>query len=350
MNRHLIAHSLTAFRILSAFFALSVSVTLFASDSWSASCSYTNFQIGSEFVAKAGPVSGQYQYSLMSLRCGPAGQIIDGGIGGGGEIDVGWHEPANLESTLKRTFGAAFAEGRVFSSNCKFHLLLVNRRYPASHSIAGVSMAGYPDTTGRTTYENAFPGPLLLPFGAGIPPAASCGCSCGLTRLPWIGSVYGAATEESIRPVRRQPDASRAGLQGPVGNRLCLWRRIARSPSSAITTVKARITSSTPRAAAWATAGATATTCSSTRLQRPISCSCCGMTARYFTSDPAPAAARSGLATPTSSANCKRPPPAGLTTTATTPSRLSMPVAGVSGAPTGMAFPSTTVMALAPTC
>ncbi|WP_186406024.1 hypothetical protein, partial [Candidatus Accumulibacter aalborgensis] len=35
----------------------------------------------------------------------------------------------------------------------------------------------YPDTTGKTTYEDVFPGPLLIPFGANIPPAGSCGCS-----------------------------------------------------------------------------------------------------------------------------------------------------------------------------
>ncbi|HCZ15937.1 MAG TPA: hypothetical protein DHV85_15380 [Candidatus Accumulibacter sp.] len=172
-------HQLTALRTVSALCA-----TLFSSLAWSTACSYTNFSIGSEFVAKAGPVNGQYLYSFLSLRCGPDGQVIDGGIGGGGEIEVGWYEPANLESGLKKTFGAAFAESRVFASNCKLHLLLVNRRYPASQSIAGVSMADYPDTTGRTTYENVFPGPLLLPFGTNIPPPGSCGCSGGLVKLP----------------------------------------------------------------------------------------------------------------------------------------------------------------------
>ncbi|MEF8770933.1 DUF6531 domain-containing protein [Candidatus Accumulibacter contiguus] len=186
-------HQLTALRTVSALCA-----TLFSSLAWSTACSYTNFSIGSEFVAKAGPVNGQYLYSFLSLRCGPDGQVIDGGIGGGGEIEVGWYEPANLESGLKKTFGAAFAESRVFASNCKLHLLLVNRRYPASQSIAGVSMADYPDTTGRTTYENVFPGPLLLPFGTNIPPPGSCGCSGGLVKLP--GSPLCALPPEKKKP------------------------------------------------------------------------------------------------------------------------------------------------------
>ena len=176
MTRPSLNHQLTVLRILSTLCA-----TLFSSLAWSTSCSYTSFSIGSEFVAKAGPVNGQYLYSLMSLRCSASGQVIDAG---GGEMDVGWHEPANLESALKKTFGSAFAESRVFSSHCKLHLLLVNRRYPASQSIAGVAMADYPDTSGRTTYEDVFPGPLLNPFGANIPPPGSCGCSGGLVKLP----------------------------------------------------------------------------------------------------------------------------------------------------------------------
>jgi hypothetical protein len=58
MTRLSLEHQLTALRILSTLCA-----TLFSSLAWSASCSYTNFSIGSEFVAKAGPVNGQYLYS-----------------------------------------------------------------------------------------------------------------------------------------------------------------------------------------------------------------------------------------------------------------------------------------------
>ncbi|MBN8514977.1 DUF6531 domain-containing protein [Accumulibacter sp.] len=155
----------------------------FVRPSEAATCSYTNFPIGVEFSAQDGPDGdGRYRYAMMSPRCGASGQVVDGSVAGGGATDVGYHRPEELLSALRRTFGSSFAESRVFVDSCRLNLIFVNRRYPASHSIAGQPMAAYPDGTGATVYEHVFPAPILLPLGASVVPPAHCGCTGGLAR------------------------------------------------------------------------------------------------------------------------------------------------------------------------
>ncbi|EXI66564.1 MAG: Cell wall-associated polypeptide CWBP200 [Candidatus Accumulibacter adjunctus] len=155
----------------------------FVQSSEAATCSYTNFQIGVEFSAQDGPDSdGKYRYAMMSPRCGPSGQVVDGSVGGGGVIEVGYHRPEELLAALRRTFGSSFAESRVFVDACRLNLILVNRRYPASHSIDGHLMAAYPDSTGATVHEGVFSAPILLALGTTVVPPAHCGCTGGLAR------------------------------------------------------------------------------------------------------------------------------------------------------------------------
>jgi len=69
-----------------------------------ATCSYTNFTIGTEFTAQYGPNSGgEYGFSAVALLCNAAGQVVQSPIGGG-VTEVGVSKPEDLLAGLRRTF------------------------------------------------------------------------------------------------------------------------------------------------------------------------------------------------------------------------------------------------------
>lgn len=100
MRRSIPATRLSRTVVLLAFFA----GTAFVSVGEAATCSYTNFTIGTEFTAQYGPNSGgEYGFSAVALLCNAAGQVVQSPIGGG-VTEVGVSKPEDLLAGLRRTF------------------------------------------------------------------------------------------------------------------------------------------------------------------------------------------------------------------------------------------------------
>ncbi len=140
-----------------------------------ATCTYTNFSIGLEISADAGPnAAGEFHYIGSSLRCSAGGTVIyDSGTGFPDPYDFGWFLPTNIVPYLRSTFGPAYAAGRYFvapSTICAggtTHVIIVSQYYPAAQdqNIDGVSMALYPPSNTATYLDTVFPAQYLYyPF------------------------------------------------------------------------------------------------------------------------------------------------------------------------------------------
>ena len=146
-----------------------------------ASCSYTNFNIGLEVVAKQGPnAAGEYRYDATIIRCSPTGQVIyDSGVGFPDPYDLGYQQPTNIVNSIKTTFGLG-ANSRIYinanNSTCPTHILTVNRFWPTGQTIDGIPIT---QPISATPYEGVFPNPVYLAIGAGLPACGGGGGSAG---------------------------------------------------------------------------------------------------------------------------------------------------------------------------
>jgi hypothetical protein len=108
-----------------------------------ASCSYTNFSIGTEYVAvDVNTTTGEYRYVASPIRCNGSGTVeYDPGTGFADGYDLGWIAPANFLATATAGVGSNY---RIFASACNRHMLVVNEYGASNKTIDGISMAAYP--------------------------------------------------------------------------------------------------------------------------------------------------------------------------------------------------------------
>ncbi|MBT9461101.1 MAG: hypothetical protein IV084_05510 [Rugosibacter sp.] len=127
-----------------------------------ASCSYTNFSIGTEYVAvEANTTTGEYRYVASPILCNGSGTIVyDPGTGFSDGYDMGWRVPADFLASVRAGAGSNY---RIFASGCNTHILLVNKYGPSNKTIDGISMAAYPIRS--APYIGIYPKPVYQKLG-----------------------------------------------------------------------------------------------------------------------------------------------------------------------------------------